>query len=278
LTGKTSLSFALAGIFGLDIHVISLLDTSLTEETLANLMNQLPRRCIVLLEDIDTAGLVRDKKDSSDSESDVSKNGNDEKFTMVEVVKALKNENNRSRNKVDKPQGVSLSGLLNAIDGVASHEGRVLVMTTNHPEKLDDALIRPGRVDMQIQFKLASCEQARELFVRMYSDFIIPVPSSLKLANGEAKKPVQGVDKTRKVKDGEKSTLTAPFSETLEKVKRLALLFATKIPEGKFSPAEIQGFLLMRKKQPEKALADVEEWSEALLETKRMRSKIVTMN
>lgn len=49
-TGKTSLSFALAGIFGLDIHVISLLEPSLTEEDLSGLFASLPRRCIVLLE------------------------------------------------------------------------------------------------------------------------------------------------------------------------------------------------------------------------------------
>lgn len=49
-TGKTSLSFALAGLFGLDIHVISLLDSGLTEEDLSNLFAYLPRRCIVLLE------------------------------------------------------------------------------------------------------------------------------------------------------------------------------------------------------------------------------------
>jgi mitochondrial chaperone BCS1 len=44
---------------------------------------------------------------------------------------------------------VTHSGLLNAIDGVASVDGRVLFMTTNHPEKLDEAFLRPGRVDVR---------------------------------------------------------------------------------------------------------------------------------
>lgn len=48
--------------------------------------------------------------------------------------------------------GISLFGLLNAIDGVASQEGRVLIMTTNTPESLDGALVRPGCVDMQVEF------------------------------------------------------------------------------------------------------------------------------
>lgn len=38
-------------------------------------------------------------------------------------------------------------GLLNVLDGVVDTPNRILVMTTNHPEKLDPALIRPGRID-----------------------------------------------------------------------------------------------------------------------------------
>ena len=44
---------------------------------------------------------------------------------------------------------VTFSGLLNAIDGATSTEGRVIFMTTNYPERLDPALIRPGRVDFK---------------------------------------------------------------------------------------------------------------------------------
>ena len=58
-TGKTSLSFALAGVFGLEIYVISLQEPTLTEEDLGALFGALPRRCVVLLEDIDSAGLRR---------------------------------------------------------------------------------------------------------------------------------------------------------------------------------------------------------------------------
>lgn len=42
---------------------------------------------------------------------------------------------------------VTFSGLLNALDGVRSQEGRILIMTTNHREHLDPALMRPGRAD-----------------------------------------------------------------------------------------------------------------------------------
>jgi chaperone BCS1 len=64
---------------------------------------------------------------------------------------------------------ISLSGLLNIIDGAASHEGRVLIMSTNYPEKLGSALIRPGRVDLQVEFTLATHDQIRDIFTRMYT-------------------------------------------------------------------------------------------------------------
>lgn len=70
-TGKTSFSFALAGVFGIDIYVVSLQDVNVTEEDLAVMFTKLPRRCVVLLEDIDTAGLKRDRNNSeSTSEED----------------------------------------------------------------------------------------------------------------------------------------------------------------------------------------------------------------
>jgi mitochondrial chaperone BCS1 len=99
-TGKTSLSFALAGVFGLDIYVMSLLDPSLTEQDVLSLFAGLPTRCIVLLEDINTAGVARSpdtyeeenpakeavgevtkkvKKDKEGEEATKSKENNDEK-------------------------------------------------------------------------------------------------------------------------------------------------------------------------------------------------------
>jgi chaperone BCS1 len=63
----------------------------------------------------------------------------------------------------DDAKTLTFSGLLNVLDGAATPEGRVTFMTTNHKGKLDDALIRPGRVDQQLEFKNATTEQIREL-------------------------------------------------------------------------------------------------------------------
>lgn len=65
---------------------------------------------------------------------------------------------------------VTFSGFLNALDGVASGEERIIFMTTNHIEKLDPALIRPGRVDLSVLVGDASPVQARTLFTRFYGD------------------------------------------------------------------------------------------------------------
>jgi chaperone BCS1 len=64
---------------------------------------------------------------------------------------------------------VTFSGFLNALDGVASGEERIIFMTTNHLGKLDPALIRPGRVDLSVLVDNASPTQARTLFTRFYS-------------------------------------------------------------------------------------------------------------
>ncbi|KAJ1401108.1 hypothetical protein B484DRAFT_405819, partial [Ochromonadaceae sp. CCMP2298] len=75
-------------------------------------------------------------------------------------------------------------GLLNALDGIASQEGRLLFMTTNHIEKLDPALIRPGRCDLQLQLKLASKNQILRMFLRFFpteealaADFAASLPA-----------------------------------------------------------------------------------------------------
>jgi len=48
---------------------------------------------------------------------------------------------------------LTLSYLLNLIDGVLTQPGRIIIITSNYPEKLDEALIRPGRIDVQVEFR-----------------------------------------------------------------------------------------------------------------------------
>ncbi|KAH8761540.1 putative mitochondrial chaperone BCS1-A [Diaporthe sp. PMI_573] len=266
-TGKTSLSFALAGVFGLEIYVISLLDPSLTEEGLLALFNSLPRRCIILLEDIDTAGLAR-----SSEKQDDDANGNGSDSCAKDTGRADMSDSNvsdlarelRRCCVSDDQKGVSLSGLLNAIDGLASHEGRVLIMTTNKPERLDDGLIRPGRVDLQVDFTYATQEQASELFKRMYE---------------ADRQGLLTVSTCTNPKKGDLGGSVDDFHDingqcmTIGEIKKVAADFAAKIPAG-FSPAELQGFLMKRKKDPRRALVEVGAWVDGLLSQKASKKKV----
>jgi chaperone BCS1 len=63
---------------------------------------------------------------------------------------------------------VTVSGLLNALDGVAAQEGRLIFMTTNHVESLHPALIRPGRADVRIKLSNASRAQIAALFIKFF--------------------------------------------------------------------------------------------------------------
>ena len=324
-TGKSSLAWAIAGIFGLDIYCISLVEPSLTEEDLGLMFTSLPRRCVVLLEDIDSAGLIKRQEQNT---ADVKPEEQDAAAKIgAEITKALSTaqKNNNKGNKEN--QGISLSGLLNAIDGVASHEGRVLVMTSNFPDKLDDALIRPGRIDMRIDFTRATRSQTVELFTRMYSPDtpltkatvtaeptqLAPAPTTLKhsglaqrtssvvafaLNNGTPRDmtaaiptpPATPLDSTPSSTStsissaSTNTTITAAPAARKSITSQASLLsaselltiandFADKLPEDTFTPAEIQGFLLTRKKEPLRALEEVEAWKVATLEAKKAKKE-----
>ena len=64
---------------------------------------------------------------------------------------------------------LTFSGLLNALDGVAGQEGKIVVMTTNCLDTLDDALVRPGRVDLRARFHYASRSAVQGVFCNFYS-------------------------------------------------------------------------------------------------------------
>lgn len=65
---------------------------------------------------------------------------------------------------------VTFSGFLNALDGLSSSHGQIVFMTTNHREQLDEALIRPGRCDVQREFTQADPDQKSRMFERFFPD------------------------------------------------------------------------------------------------------------
>lgn len=135
-TGKSSFIQALAGHLNYDIAMLNLSERGLTDDRLNHLLTVIPQRTLVLLEDIDAA------------------------FS------------NRRQVEADGYQGanVTFSGLLNALDGVGSAEERVIFLTTNHVDRLDEALVRPGRVDMTVRLAEATIYQIEQLWDRFYGE------------------------------------------------------------------------------------------------------------
>lgn len=251
-TGKSSLSLALAGFFGLRIYILTLSSPSATEENVSTLFSSLPRKCVVLLEDIDTAGLTHTREDVAPAENAPGQAG-------------AAAQKPGDPNAPPTPSGkLSLSGLLNILDGVASQEGRVLIMTTNHLEKLDKALIRPGRVDMTVKFAHADADMAASIFRAIYMPYDgeevpeaitqkVDVSSDSDKDSGEVKSDTDAQVPSAKRVAAEKAA-------ALDKVHALAEEFAAKVPADEFSPAEIQGLLLKHKRDPQAAIDAVEDW------------------
>lgn len=130
-TGKTSTSYVLASHFNMNVYYMSMSDT-LTDGDFLSLMSNVGSNSLVMLEDIDTL------------------------FSEGREMK--------------EGMRVTFSSLLNAIDGFCAKHGTILIMTTNHPEKLDAALTRPGRVDYEIEFAYCDHEQLRRMFLKFFPD------------------------------------------------------------------------------------------------------------
>ncbi|CAE6444944.1 unnamed protein product [Rhizoctonia solani] len=192
-SGKTSSIHALASELRLDIYIVPLSLKTINDTALAELISNTPDRCILLYEDIDAAFIDRSAP---------------EQGTGI-------------RGRLTNNTGVTLSGLLNTIDGVQAQEGRLLFATTNHPERLDPALSRPGRMDVKVEYTNATQWQAGQLFRLFY----------------------------RLELDAGKSLLDKHAEE-----------FSSSVPTGRLSVAQLQGYLMRHKGQPEQAAKHVGKW------------------
>jgi chaperone BCS1 len=274
-TGKSSLSFALAGIFGLSIFTVSL-NSKISEDDLANLFDELPEHCLVLLEDIDTAGIEKRAENGDET--------NEPNEAEVEEVLA----STRRTSRHDKTS-ISLSSLLNVIDGVASQEGRILVMTTNHMDNLDEALIRPGRVDLIVDFPCASRTTAEILFqsiFRRVEKGKMPESESFEKSLQEKKQatgaesiseeiltppPTPGPEMQKQNTAITTATGDSYHSLSQEKINQLSANFGNLVPPDELSPAELQGFLLTHKRHPEQVIADFPDWARQVRNEKEKR-------
>lgn len=198
-TGKSSLSVAIAGEFGLDLYEVKIPSVA-TDADLEQMFQEIPPRCVVLLEDIDA----------------------------VWVDRSSNEKNNQDGNHAPN---CTLSGLLNVLDGVGSQEGRIVIMTTNRPDQLDSALIRPGRVDMKVLLGNISQKSAEEMFIRMFSP-----------------------------------DLGCTTHLDMQEIRALAKQFASAIPEDTFTPSLLQGFFQLHLESPQEAASSIASWVKKELE------------
>lgn len=243
-TGKSTLSEAIAGVFQLNIYAIDLSSVQ-SDQDLARLFQCLSQRCIVLLEDIDASGLVRDKAAAAASSSQ---------------PQPPATADNKAKPAAAAPSGgphCTLSGLLQALDGVGSQEGRIVIMTTNRPEDLDEALIRPGRVDKKVRLGRADRDCARDMFIRMFEPNI--ATSSSIGHDGANDSTIPGENA---LNDMTPTCCDLCPTLDMETVRALAAKFARRIPEDTFSPGQLQGFFQMHLECPQSAIAQVTDWIE----------------
>lgn len=198
-TGKSSFIQALAGHLDYGIAIVNLSERGLTDDRLNHLLTIIPKRTLVLLEDVDAA------------------------------------YSNRRQVDADGYSGanVTFSGLLNALDGVASAEERILFLTTNHIERLDEALVRPGRVDMTVRLDNATVWQIDRLWDRFY------------LHDSHT---MDGADQAREILDQKQK-----FMQNLVVCRAV-----TNLDEGTISTvstAALQGLFLYNKDNPDGAVA-----------------------
>jgi len=126
-SGKTSIAKAIASEFGMDVYYMPLSDIA-SDADLLTMVSRVPAGCVLLLEDVDVAHAATERDDDG-----------------------------------EQPKA-TLSGLLNAIDGVATPHGLIVVMTTNNREVLDSAVVRPGRVDLELHIDYVTEHQLTEMF------------------------------------------------------------------------------------------------------------------
>ena len=212
-TGKTSLIKALAQFTSRSVVSVPLGRIKTNQELMDCIFDQTFRvpgedmpikldfsQVIFVMEDVDAATSVVLKRSAKDDDaafdSDAEADGaiaEDDQLSMLLAMMASQNEKPKGGPgggggaqtggflpmtgfkdfKSDKSDKLNLSGILNVLDGVVDCPGRIVVMTSNHPEKLDPALIRPGRVNLKLYLGYADAIPGLRLMQSMQQTWTI---------------------------------------------------------------------------------------------------------
>ncbi|KAJ7062705.1 hypothetical protein C8F01DRAFT_1134999 [Mycena amicta] len=262
-TGKTSTIYALAGALNLEIYVLSLSSRFVDDAYLQRAASAIPKHGIFVIEDIDCAfPTSRDEEDDAEL---------DDAAYAAFMHNTNPNRAMRGMTRMAVPAArtaVTLSGLLNVIDGVGSEEGKLFFATTNHIERLDPALLRPGRIDMKVQYELATTGQAEALFARFFPERRFPELAGadagadiVELEGNTRASPPPSYYRQLVTSDVPDPELDSHTNKPLS-LPYLASTFASRIPAGHFSTAELQGYLQGFKAAPLNAVRGANGWVE----------------
>ena len=139
---------------------------------------------IIVLEDIDCmTDIVKNRKTikeesiSNDSFIDEDNEDTSDNTNTKDIIKKLNKLNKKDSynvlNNIDKNNDkITLSYLLNIIDGIRETPGRILIITSNHYNKLDNALVRPGRIDIKLEMKNASANTINQMYCHYYDEVL----------------------------------------------------------------------------------------------------------
>ncbi|KAI8971970.1 P-loop containing nucleoside triphosphate hydrolase protein [Mycotypha africana] len=206
-TGKTSLVQSVASKINMNVAIISL-SGNMDDENFNVLLQEVPRNSILVMEDIDHC-VIKAPSYSSDN----TRNGTN-------------TENGNSTAKI------TMSGLLNALDGVAAQEGSMVFMTCNDINRIQPALLRPGRIDMKMELGYADKSQIEQMFWR----FMGEDDDLLKLGESVVEDTVEEPNKKKQKKRNKKEN---------SRLNELAKKFTARIPNLYVTPAELQNFFIM---------------------------------
>ena len=181
-TGKTSIIKALANMLNRHLVEIPLSDIKCTQKFFeAYFQTKYGRKDhqdigwrqkILLFEDIDAqSDCVKNREDKNETQTTVSDgSGNVFDISKLQLNKSTKKDDTFTfvEPKIDKKPEITLSTILNVLDGVRENDGRVLIITSNHYEKLDPAFTRRGRIDIELELTHADIEIIDQIYKHNY--------------------------------------------------------------------------------------------------------------
>ena len=141
-----------------------------------NLKNIPLHKRLYVLEDIDAADLKNVVGERSGKENDITednistKEEKEDSVIDMNLLHMLKGSSAWDK----KSSRLTLASLLEVLDGVMEMAGRMLIITTNYPEKLDKALIRPGRIDMKVHFGPMTSKNILDMFQYYFETGVPP--------------------------------------------------------------------------------------------------------